>query len=528
MAQTTTATLKSNAAAITRTVSRELRIAWGRDADNWPTDWTTQSTDETLRMLDVSWDRRLDLSTSLGQGNGPVAQMRVTLDNYDQRFSPFNEAGALYASLAASTTTPGGTTVTYPKLYQTPVRLRMGFYDSSAGHEYVTVFTGLIDEVGESYGLGGERVQVTCLDRGGALLGKKASSTITENVSVDAWLRRLVSDYGGIATGATVDRAFFRVPYIWLDDEGLWAEVQQAAGSDGGYAYFDETGAFYYRNAAWWATATDSTTTTNTATISTRYQDFTPAYSWRDVRTGVIVEYQPRAPGGEQVVWRSDETIVVPPAGKTIEAKFSYPVSVLLDPAKPGDWLPVSSGGADMSGKIQLDVQERYAQRAKLVFVNTANQTVFIPKMQLRGLCLIGGPQEQIDIDASTPLVPENKPTLSGNPYIQTKGQAQIVATTQAYRMSYPRLIHRFSGVPALPWLQLGDRIAIDIQAHSGTNTMTADRYGIITGLSFSWQPDGPFVMSIEAADVAGLYEYSDYHVLGAVANTYGTNRVFV
>jgi hypothetical protein len=302
--------------------------------------------------------------------------------------------------------------------------------------------------------------------------------------------------------------------------------VQQAAASDGGYAYFDEPGAFYFRNAAWWATAADSIATTNTATISTRYQDFNPAYSWRDVRTGIIVEYQPRAPGGEQVVWRSYETIVVPPGDKTIEAKFSYPVTVLLDPAKPGDWLPVSSGGIDMSASLQLDIQDRYAQRAKLVFTNTANQTIFIPPMKLRGLCLLGGPQEQIDIDATTPLVPENKPTLNGNPYIQTKGQAQLVATTQAYRLSYPRLIHRFSGVPALPWLQLGDRIKIDIQAHSGTNPVTTDRYAIITGLSFTWKPEEAYTMAIEAADVAGLYEYSNYHTLGT--DDYAENRVFV
>jgi hypothetical protein len=526
MAQTTTASLKTNAAAITRTVSRELRIAWGRNADSWPIDWATQATDETLRLLEVTGDRRLDLSTALGQGNGPVAQLRLTLDNYDQRFSPFNEAGALYVKLAASTTTPGGTTVTYPTLYQTPVRLRMGFYDSSAGHEYVTVFTGVIDEVGENYGLGGERIQITCLDRGGALIGKKKSTTVSEDVTVDAWLRRLVSDLGGIATGATLNNSFFRIPYAWLDDEGLWGEVQQAAASDGGYAYFDETGAFWFRNAAWWATAADSIATTNTATVSTRYQDFNPAYSWRDVRTGVIVEYQPRAPGGEQVVWRSNETIVVPPGSKTIEAKFSYPVTILLDPAKPTDWLPVSSGGIDMSASLQLDIQDRYAQRAKLVFTNTANQTIFIPPMKLRGLCLLGGPQEQIDIDATTPLVPENKPTLNGNPYIQTKGQAQIIATTQAYRLTYPRLIHRFSGVPALPWLQLGDRIGIDIQAHSGTNPVTTDRYAIITGLSFAWKPEEAYTMAIEAADVAGLYEYSNYHTLGT--DDYAENRVFV
>lgn len=524
MAQTASADFKNKAAAGTRIVSRELRIAWGRDADAWPTDWATQSTDETLRLLDVTWDRRLDMTRALGQGAGPVAQMSLTLDNYDQRFSPYNEAGALYASLADTTTTAGGATVSYPTLYMTPVRLRMGFWDAVNGHEYVTVFSGVIDDAQESYGTGGERVTLTCLDRGGVLIGKKASSVISENVSVDGWLRRLVSDYGGIATGQTLDRAFFTLPFAWLDDEFLWSEAQQAASSDGGYAFFDEVGAFQFKNAAWWALAADSTTAV--ATIDTRYQTFNPAYSWRDVTTGVIVEYQPRAHGGEQVVWRSNETIVVPPSGKTIEAKFQYPVTILLSPATPGDWFPVTSGGVDMSASVSLDVQEQYAQRAKLVFVNASNQTVFIPKMQLRGLSLIGGPQEQIDIDATTALVPENKPTISGNPYVQTEAQAELIATLNAYRLSYPRLTHKFAGVPALPWLQLGDRITIDIQDHSTTNPMTTARAGIITGLSFSWQPDGPFTMALDAVDVDGLFEYDDYHILGT--DDYGDKVAFV
>jgi len=526
MAQTTTASLKANAAASSRIVSRELRIAWGRDGDDWPTDWATQSTDETVRLLDISLDRRLDLDTALGQGSGPVAQLRLTLDNHDQRFSPFNEAGALYGYISATTTTAGGTSVNYPAIYMTPVRLRMGFWDAVNGHEYVTVFTGVIDDSGETYGLSGERLTVTCLDRGGMLIGKKCSSMLTQGIGIDAWLRVLVSDYGAIATGQTLDRAFFTLPYAWLDDEHLWSEVQQAAASDGGYAFFDEVGAFQYHNAAWWATATDSVT--SVVTISSRYQTFTPSYSWRDVRTGLIVEYQPRAPGGEQVVWRSNETIVVPPSGKEIEAKFSYPVSILLDPAKPGDWLPVSSGGVDMSAYVELDVpgEDRFAQRAKLVFVNSSNKTAFIPKMQLRGLSLIGGPQEQIDVDAGTALVPENKPTLSNNPYIQTKAQAELIANVQAYRMSYPRITHKFTGVPAMPWLQLGDRITVDPDDANGTNTITTARDAIITGLSFSWQIDGPFLMTIDAADVAGLFEYSDYHRLHQ--NAYGEKRVFV
>jgi hypothetical protein len=94
---------------------------------------------------------------------------------------------------------------------------------------------------------------------------------------------------------------------------------------------------------------------------------------------------------------------------------------------------------------------------------------------------------------------------------MQTKQQAELIANLAAYRMNYPRLIHQFAGVPALPWLQLGDRVTIDV-----AEPVTSDRYAIVTALSFSWQPESAFLMSVEAVDMAGLFEYDDYHIIGA------------
>jgi hypothetical protein len=101
-----------------------------------------------------------------------------------------------------------------------------------------------------------------------------------------------------------------------------------------------------------------------------------------------------------------------------------------------------------------------------------------------------------------------------------------MIGATQVYRLAYPRLTHRFSGIPAMPWLQLGDKVTIEPAAHSGTNIVTTARAAVITALSFSWRPEGAFVMGLEAADAAGLYEYSDYHRLDT--DDYGERRVFV
>lgn len=520
MSQSTAGTnIAANGILASRTICAELRIAWGRTADTWPTDWATQATAETTRLLDASWDRRFNLDSHLAMGQAPVAQLRVTLDNSDQRYAPYNTSGALYSSISANATTPGGETVRYSKMWQVPVRLRMGFVDGTNGAEYLTVFTGLIDEVSDPYGVDGNRVTLTCTDRGGALLQRKRSTSVYENITVDAYLRILVSALGGIATGNTLDRSTFILPFAWLDDEGLWADTQAAAAADGGYAFFDELGTFYYKNMAWWAMATASTVPQATLDAD-HFTTLTPGVSWKDVATGAIVEYQPRAHGGEQTVWRADNTLVLPPGQTVIHARFNNPVTFIIPPVSPGDWFPVTSGGMSMTDAVSLTFSNTYAQRCDLVFQNSAYQAAYIPKMQLRGLALVGGPQEQVEENVTTPLVPENKVKVSGNPYVQTRAQAEMLAVLAASRMRYPRLTYKSSG-PAFPWLQLGDCVEID-----APEPMTTARNAIITGLSFSWSPDQAWTMTVDAVDSAALFEYSNYHVIGT--HDYGDGVAFV
>jgi hypothetical protein len=525
MAQSASATLKANALSASRVVSVLFQIAWGRSGDQWPTDWATQSTDETTRLKSVSWDRSIDLDAlSAGRGGGIVAQMRVVLDNSAQRFSPFNSAGALYSSLSATTTTTGGESVRYPTMWQTPVRLSMGFYDSIAGHERVVVFAGLIDAVVENYGLNGDQTEITCLDRGALLLQRKASTRMYLNQRTDDWIRLTVS--GSITTGSKIERGVYTIPHCWLDDENLWAEAQMAAGAEGGVFYFDEVGDAVFRNSAWWHTAADSVTSVQTFTVA-RLQNLVPNYDYNQVRTGAIVQYQPRLASGDQVVWRRDG-IVVPPSGAMpttidIDAKFYNPVTALFEPVKGKDYFPISASGVDLSGHVNVSIPQAslFAQRAVLRFTNSSQQTAFIATFSLRGNVLTGGPQEEIERNAASPLVPRNQALVSGNSYIQTVAQAELLATITAYRKSFPRLAYTLNGVPALPWLQLGDCVTIDV-----SEPVTADRTAIVTKLGFSWSPQGPFLMTLEAVDKAGLFEYSDYHVLGTTH--YGSGKAFV
>ena len=269
-----------------------------------------------------------------------------------------------------------------------------------------------------------------------------------------------IRDRVGGVTALDVDHGFFYLPYAWLDDEDVYSEATKAAASEGGYFFFSETGTATFRNAAWWATRADSKTSVYTFTVA-KFTDITPGYDWKSLATGARVEYQGRQPAGEQTVWKSSGVLVVPPGLSSIEARLEYPCEEIYPPSSPIDWLPINAGGVPMLDEIGVMLLNQAAQRTHIAFSILSHETAFITRMQLRGRALYGGPTEQIDRNVDVALVPANVVRISDNPYIQTLPQAALVADLSVDRMQYPRLTYRINGAPAIPWLQLGDRVTI-------------------------------------------------------------------
>lgn len=518
MSQTPPGSMATNAIATSRVPAAELRVAWAGGALVYPSNWTADGTVETSRLLEASWSRQLDLDAPLGLGRGPAAEMTVTLANYDQRYSPYNESGALYAYLSADGTLPDGiTTVRYPTVRQIPIRLRTGF-----GSDYVDSFCGHIDELEETYSASGDAVTLRCLDRASKLIELNTSTRMFTNIATDDWMRYLVETVGGIpVTYANTDRGFFLLPYAWMDDENVWQEVQLTAAAEGGYAFFDESGAFQSRNAAWFAAYSDSYGSQFEFTTA-RFSDITPGYGYGETITGAVVEYQPRTFGGEQVVWTASGTIVAPPGEKFIDVKLQYPCERVYTPVAGTDYKASNAGGFDMSDNVSIGISQpyHYAQRTRLSILNSSHETCFVSGARLRGLVVIGGPSEEVARDASAPLVPTNVKRIAGNAYIQQESQAQLIADLAVDRMSFPRLTYRLSGVPAIPWLQLGDRITI-----TAAKPITTSRYAIITGLSFQWKPDAVFTMTVDCIDTLALYSYAALFKIGT--SEYGGEYAF-
>ena len=66
-----------------------------------------------------------------------------------------------------------------------------------------------------------------------------------------------------------------------------------------------------------------------------------------------------------------------------------------------------------------------------------------------------------------------------------------------------------------MPWLQLGDLVRVSM-----SEKYTSTRDMIIIGISASGGVNQPALQQLTAIDIAGLYEYDDYHVIRT--NDYG------
>lgn len=502
--------LAANAAAAARTICVELRVAWGRTS--WPSDWSSQSQNETARLLEFSVQRQLALDP-LQLGTARPAELSLTLDNRDQRFSPFNVSSPITADILGSDSTAGGTSVTYPRLYGSPVRLRVGYVDGTNGNEFVTVFSGYVDNApADSYGTSGDRLTLQCLDRGVELVERRHSTTMHAGLRADEWIGTVLNQAG---LSRSLDVGTFYVPFVWMDDETLWQECQDAAAGDGGWFFVDELGVATFRAATWWATDTDSTTVQATITLAT-FQDIVASIDWSTLATELVFEYTPRVPGGEQDLYRSQDVIVLPLGETSIDARFGYPMDV-GDLPKPA-WSAISAGGRRLSD-VFLTFSDTSAQRTTLHFTNNSGETAFVPPFQIRGNAVLG-PQAKTKEHVLDGLAPFDKTAhAGGGPYVQTDAQAAMLAVVYGDRLRYPRMTYNVSGFKALPWLQMGDLVRISV-----SEPYTSARDMIVTGISMTWRPGAPLLQTLTGVDRAGLYEYDDYFVIGT--SEYGEDTV--
>jgi len=286
--------LAANYAAGVQTVARKVEVKW--DGTNW--------VDETARCLGLSWDHALYESTNglPVLGRGVLSTATLTMDNGDNRFSPDAAGSPMHAYISAG-------------IYQMPIRISVGY-----SADLLRQFTGTIESAPEQESRAAKRVTFQCQGTGLTIAQKRHRSTLYTDQRVDQVIDTLLTA-GGIADSA-LDVSMSQIPYAWLNDESILAEISLLAQSDGAMIHFAVDGQFRFWRMSALLERADSVTPVITLTRGRCYR-LQDAISWRDVYDGIVVEIAPRYQGALTTVYQAQEPIVIPP-GESVTHNAQY------------------------------------------------------------------------------------------------------------------------------------------------------------------------------------------------------------
>lgn len=479
-----------------RLVTWDLRIDWARNGTY---------VDESARLVAANGAMELAAGAAgITATSGIVDRCQLTLDNRDGRYSPYNTAGPLYASIQN-----GGA-------YHAPMYLRVSI---NGGGAYARVFTGVIkipQETGPTARTGA-RVEIECRSRDELLLSKRMSTLRSElaTAHVGAWTEAQIM--ASWLTGAALsegsdyvlDEGLFVVPWAWLDDESPIEEIWTLAAACGGRFYADPDGILRYENAAHWLYAPH---TVSQATLGLGdYSDFEPQLDDRELFSGAVVEISERAPGAVGALWHADDVVVVP-ANSTVDvtARMRQPAYAISGV----EYAAVSGGGTQMDASISISRAE-YAQRVELGITNShATHAANLVVLALYGTPVDGRPSSEAQADSADAFWSARQGrtrTLRNNVWVQTRDQGQFLADFLRDRLQVPRLSYNVRGVPGVPGRRLGDRVTLS------SPVLSSNRQAIITRIV--WRLDsGGFVQDYGCLDAAGLYPDAGYFVINSSA----------
>ncbi len=486
MAQNISGTnLATNAEDDLRDVDFTVEVQW--DGTNW--------TDETANVKSLMWSESFapPEESVIRPGGGFANEARVVFHNNNARYSPYNPSS------------PIATYIDQGRYYLKAVRVKAGFES-----ELLTVFTGYIFDADFT----SRRNEVTfwVRDRSATILDEKATTEMYTNISTDAWLS-VLCDLVGINSGDRLfDKGTAILPFAWLDDESVWEQMALAAAAEGGWVYFDWGGKLHFEHAAHWATHDSSEYTFD----RNHYADLQPQHRPDEVYNEVTVEYSPRVEGPVQELWSLERPITINPSGTySLVARLQLPATLIYPPTASYDYSAYLATGENADGDLSIGSEMKYGQRYECVLTNNnANHAIVVSKFRIRGVPILGEPSEEVTATGSNTFLTQTRNLpVRGNPLVQTAAQAHALANFLVDRYQNPRHLMSIIGAPAIPWLELGDRVTVQ-----EPNLFTggyANREGFIVSKTCRLGHNEPFTMDVNVIGVGGMLQSSDYFILG-------------
>ena len=523
MAQDTSRTkLTTTAVATGRVPCYRFLVDWDDDGFDSVSTWTDESANvKSIRGEHQATDWQRSIAT-IGRGVSDVVYVTCrnpeeSGDNSGLKFSPSNTNSSIYYQ--DGSTTEYGIGEGYGMMKRAIVE--MGYY-TGATAERLRQITGYIVNIPDAYRR--KEVVFEVRDRAADAAFTRASTVLYTDTTAKAYLQALCALFDRDAV-ATADQQFddgmIVLPYAWLDDETLWDEMHIVAESQMGRLWFDKDGDLHFEDGSHWVKSAtnswDDPTTSQASFTTASISDMSITYDPGSIFNHVICEYQPRYTGVMQVIYSDSEGTRVRPLVstgsnvETVKAEFRYPVSAILTPEADTDYMATSAGALDLTDDVSLSLTN-YAATADIELTNDHSYyTAYMTKLQLRGYPLLTEQSMKYEAEDSASIAKFGRRTfpIRQNPYIQSYRHAQMVADFLLARFKEPVQRISLRGVPARPWLEVGDRITV-------TETLTdlADDYFIVT-ITWTYSPGGGYMQNIEAIRCSDLFEYDDWFIIG-------------
>lgn len=479
-------------------------------------DWIDESdhTDGDTRLIGFEFTNQLAKQTEGLVPIGTVDMGSITFRNDQWRYSAHHEGGDNRIRPYLS----GDRGVTEIKC-----RISVGFIvGDPPAPEYVWSFTGYLHSVEAMTAKKTATFKIR--DNANVMVQKKISTAaiaINQSAGQIVTTAATAADFDGTVM-ADVDPIV--IPYSWIEDEGTFDDAGLAVTAVAGRLWVDGPGNLRFESASHWLTHNTKVWTFAAGSK----QELTPVGDPADLVTEVVVEYAPRVPGQAGVLWTLEKpTYIRPGAVETVAIRLPQPALAIfykLDGStkRPydDDFYVTSAGGMNMIDFVPMSL-EVTAQGATLTIANRhPSYLACLRWFQLRGVPLVGGPSEEIKQSTGAAT---NYRTRSerGNPYIQTRSQAQLLASLLADRHKKLQETFVLRNVAGVPQLELGDRVGV-----SDGRAVSTEREGFVTVIAHAWKtPERGslsqvpvYSQTITVLDAAAFFPGSSYFKIGTTA----------
>lgn len=466
---------------------------------NWNGDGTTFVEENTYVLSADGTYAAVDTRAGIAAvGHSIADSWTIVLDNGTRRFTPWNSGGALYSNIASGA------------WKGKKARVKLGYRNNSSVAETLYVFYGHIDELTPA--VSGMTAVLQLVDKSAPILEHNAKSQLFQNYRVD----EIVEQYrqvipSGYRPNLTADKSIYSIPWAYIDDENIWAELSWLAQAEGGRIYFSQaTGNLVFENAAHLLSSPHDTSQATFAIGN--WAELIAQHAYVDYKNHIEVYYTPYRLCPRQEIWTSADTVIVKPgATETIKAVFNAPAYIVDTPIEDKDYIAVTAGSARISSEVSLVVVS-YGGQASIAITNNSNYTAFFVRLRLMGRPVYAADQKKVEAEDATGIAERSgRRTLpiKSNPYIQTREHAQALANFLLDRYKVPRMTCQLRDLDGMPWLEVGDRVTVT--EYNGE--LAADFF--VQAITWHFSSERGMSMDLELLQADDLFPYTDYFVLG-------------